>query len=169
LAAHFEAADANVRSNARIVGSLVHRLLERQIQESRRELLLELAAGLLRPDERIQQADWQPVVETAVDRYRALVERPDICGFFAEGRRWHEVPVSVAENGQRIRGTIDTLILLDPADSPARALVLEFKTGAPLPWHQTQLDQYVAAARELLRDRRVDGTLIYSGSEQGSE
>jgi hypothetical protein len=56
------------------------------------------------------------------------------------------------------------LILLDPLEGSApRAIVLEFKTGAPAPWHQRQLDQYVTAAKSLLPGANVEGMLVYSG------
>ena len=47
-----------------------------------------------------------------------------------------------------------------------RAIVLEFKTGAPLPWHQIQLAQYVAAAQALLPGTAVEGALIYAPDRQ---
>jgi hypothetical protein len=73
--------------------------------------------------------------------------------------------VTIVVDELRLRGSLDTLILVDPpeADTP-RAIVLEFKTGAPVPQHQLQLNQYVAAARALLPGRTVEGTLIYSGN-----
>jgi len=130
-----------------------------------RAVLREVAAGLLRPEERLLHADWRLVLETAVDRYLALLDRPDVRELFASGRRWHEVPVTIIKNGQRTRGSIDTLILVDsPPPTVARTVVLEFKTGAPLQWHRTQLDQYVTAARELLPSRAVEGILIYGES-----
>jgi ATP-dependent exoDNAse (exonuclease V) beta subunit len=156
---------ATVWSNARTIGSLVHRLLERQLSNPGREEILDLTAGLLREHEWLRQSNWHVVVAAATDRYLALIGRPDVCALFSSGRRWHEVPVTLVEKGLRVRGAIDTLILLDPPQVAApRAIVLEFKTGSPVPWHQTQLDQYVAAARALLPDRTVEGTLIYSGS-----
>jgi len=80
---------------------------------------------------------------------------------FSEGRRWHEVPVTLTAGAVRTRGSIDTLILSDSPTGP-RARVLEFKTGTPAAWHQTQLDQYVAAASALLPGRVVEGILIYA-------
>jgi ATP-dependent helicase/nuclease subunit A len=158
------AGDDTVRSNARIVGSLVHRLLEQQPVDPSRTTILDLAAGLLRADERVQQRDLPSLVNTAVDRYLALVSRPDICTLLSSGRRWHEVPVTIVSDGLRTRGSIDTLILLDPLEGSApRAIVLEFKTGALAPWHQGQLDQYVTAARDLLPGAKVEGILVYSG------
>jgi UvrD-like helicase C-terminal domain/UvrD/REP helicase N-terminal domain/PD-(D/E)XK nuclease superfamily len=155
-----------VWSNARTIGSLVHRLLERQLSNPRREEILDLTAGLLREDEWLRQSDWQVVVAAATDRYLALIGRPDVCALFSSGRRWHEVPVTLVENGRRVRGAIDTLILLDPPQVPTpRAIVLEFKTGSAIPQHQIQLDQYVAAARALLPGRTVEGVLVYAEAD----
>jgi hypothetical protein len=107
--------------------------------------------------------DLAPVLDGAVDRCLALLERPDIRTLFSGGHRWHEVPVTLVHNGHRVRGTIDTLILLNsPEGTAPRAIVLEFKTGAGEPWHQAQLDGYVAAARELLPTAEVKGLLVYS-------
>jgi len=158
-----DAAPGALRSNARILGSLVHRLLERQADSANRENLVPLAGGLLRPDERVECADLTPVLEAAVDRYLALLDRPDIRTLFSGGHRWHEVPVTLVHNGHRVRGAIDTLIVLDSPDGTApRAIVLEFKTGAAEPWHQAQLEGYVAAARELLPTAEVEGLLVYA-------
>jgi hypothetical protein len=155
-----------IRSNARIVGSLVHRLLERQPVDPSRTAMLDLAAGLLRADERVQPTELPSPVNTAVDRYLALVARPDISALLSSGRRWHEVPVTIVSDGLRTRGSIDTLILLDPLEgSVPRAIVLEFKTGALAPWHQRQLDQYVTAAKALLPGANVEGILVYSEAQ----
>ena len=117
----------------------------------------------MRPDERVECADLTPVLEAAVDRYLALLDRPDIRTLFSGGHRWHEVPVTLVHNGHRVRGAIDTLIVLDSPDGTApRAIVLEFKTGAADPWHQAQLEGYVAAARELLPTAEVEGLLVYA-------
>jgi ATP-dependent helicase/nuclease subunit A len=153
--------DGGFRSNARIVGALVHRLLERQPVALDENQLLEIAAGLLRADERLQQDETSEVIETAVGRYLALVARQDVRALFSEGRRWHEVPVTLTAGAVRTRGSIDTLILSDSPAGP-RARVLEFKTGTPAAWHQTQLDHYVAAASALLPGRVVEGILIYA-------
>jgi ATP-dependent exoDNAse (exonuclease V) beta subunit len=155
--------DDTIRSNARIVGSLVHRLLERQPVDPSRTVILDLAASLLRADERVQQTELPSLVNAAVDRYLALVARPDISALLSGGRRWHEVPVTIVSDGLRTRGSIDTLILLDPREgSVPGAIVLEFKTGARAPWHQRQLDQYVKAAKALLPGANVEGILVYS-------
>jgi hypothetical protein len=127
-----------------------------------------LAAGLFRAEERLQCGDPVVLVESAVDRYLALTARSDVCTLFSEGKRWHEVPVTLTDGGLRSRGSIDTLILWDSPAGP-RARVLEFKTGSPAAWHQTQLDQYVGAASALLPGRVVEGTLIYSDAAVGPD
>ena len=43
------------------------------------------AGGLLRADERIQQDDLPAILQTAVDRYQALIARPDVCTLFSRG------------------------------------------------------------------------------------
>ena len=103
------------------------------------------------------------MLEAAVDRYLTLLDRGDIRTLFSGGLRWHEVPVTLVDSGNRVRGAIDTLILLNsPEGTAPRAIVLEFKTGAAEPWHQAQIDGYVAAARELFPTAEVEGWLVYA-------
>jgi hypothetical protein len=154
-----------VRSNARIVGSLVHRLLDRQALGLTREALLDMAVGLVRRDERLASTDLRPVLAAAVDRYQALVARPDLSTLFLAGNRWHEVPVTLESSGRRVRGSIDTLVLIPSTgrpESPARVVVLEFKTGRPAASHRAQLEQYIAAAKALFPGVDVEGLLVYA-------
>ena len=104
---------------------------------------------------------WRRVLERRSIAYLALVDRADIRTLFSGGRRWHEVPVTLVDNGNRVRGAIDTLILLNsPEGTAPRAIVLEFKTGAAEPWHQAQIDGYVAAAREVFPTAEVEGSSV---------
>ncbi len=157
---------SEVRSNARIVGSLVHRLLDRQALGMTREELAELTLGLVRRDERLESMDLPSVVDQAVSRYQALIARPDLSALFSAGNTWHEVPVTLDASGRRIRGSIDTLIVIpgdNPSGLPARVVVVEFKTGRPGASHRAQLDQYVAAAKALFPNVEVEGLLVYTG------
>jgi ATP-dependent exoDNAse (exonuclease V) beta subunit len=60
------------------------------------------------------------------------------------------------------RGAVDCLLVTDDS-----ATVLEFKTGAPRDEHRDQLAAYVEAMGAYYTGRRVDGRLIYVGSEPG--
>jgi RecB family exonuclease len=76
--------------------------------------------------------------------------------------RWrrHEVPFSwrAPTDPRIVRGTIDCLA----EDRTGVIRVLEFKTGQPSRAHEAQLAVYVAAARALFPEARVEGQVIYA-------
>ena len=68
-----------------------------------------------------------------------------------------EVPVSLAQDGRVLRGTIDCLIR-----RPDGALVvIEVKTGPPRPEHQRQLAAYLGAIQALGPGIRATGCLVH--------
>jgi ATP-dependent exoDNAse (exonuclease V) beta subunit len=147
----------NGATDDRIVGSVVHRLLDLGA-DANEEDVTALAAGMLRMDERGSAVDAAAVARRAAEAYRALRRRPDVAAALA-GERLYEVPFSIEEPGTEavIRGTIDCLVL-----RPGTVTVIEVKTGGPRPEHTAQLARYVTAARGLFPDASVDGLLIYS-------
>jgi len=150
-------------ADARLVGLVVHRLLDRYGVAAPVPADLTAAAdALLSRDERLMAENPQETLTAAVRRYRTLVSRPDVLALFKDGRAWHEVPVSAREAGSVLRGAIDTLVVRPDG----RASVLEFKTGRASEGHQRQLARYVAAATRFLTGIPVNGVLVYARDEE---
>ena len=143
--------------DARLVGALVHRLIERwglppvPLTEVERGLAL---ASEWQGPQRDSDAD---VAAIAGGLYAALADREDLRALFHGADAWHEVPVALREDGQLLRGTIDTVLRAGDGS----VTVLEFKTGRPSPQHQIQLDRYVRATRGLFPDAAVQGRVVY--------
>jgi ATP-dependent helicase/nuclease subunit A len=160
-----DAASATDREEARtdvVVGRLVHRLLQFSDAPDAAdpEAISRRATALLTSDERGTVEDVDAVVDAALRALAAIRARPDVAELLASGDVWHEVPFSMADPGSPtiLRGTIDCLVR-----RPGGGLtVLEFKTGAPRPSHERQLELYVQAVKQLFRDVKVDGLLVYS-------
>jgi ATP-dependent exoDNAse (exonuclease V) beta subunit len=114
------------------------------------------ARALLGQDEALTFDDVDAALETAVATFRKLSARDDVRQLLAAGERLYEVPFSLDRDGTRLRGAIDCLVIGD-----GEVTVIEFKTGRKRAEHQTQLDVYVDAARELFPGARVSGALIY--------
>jgi ATP-dependent helicase/nuclease subunit A len=150
-------------ADARLVGLVVHRLLDRYgVAPPESAGLTAAAATLLSREERLTVEKPQETLTEAVRRYRTLVSRPDVLALFKDGRAWHEVPVSAREAGSVLRGAIDTLVV----GPDGRASVLEFKTGRASEAHQRQLARYVAAATRFLQGIPVAGVLLYARDEE---
>jgi ATP-dependent exoDNAse (exonuclease V) beta subunit len=147
----------------RIVGTLVHRMLERfgfeRDGSSRitRESVLHLLDSRDLSDTTALSAD--DLADSALHRYRAICGRPEIAALYLAGDRWHEVPFTMRTGDSVWRGTIDCLI----RTSPTAMAVLEFKTGKPRPEHQIQLELYRDAASRLFPGMAVEAYLVYPG------
>ncbi len=124
----------------RIVGTLVHRMLERFGFEQD-------GGGRITRDGVVQLLDSNSLLDTtavsvddladsALRSYRAICGRPEIATLYRAGDRWHEVPFTMRTGDSVWRGTIDCLI----RTSPTAVAVLEFKTGRRRPEHQAQLE-----------------------------
>jgi RecB family exonuclease len=99
-------------------------------------------------------------VTRAIEVWAATRAQPGVSALLESGERIHEVPFScVADHqpGRVLRGTIDCLVRRPDGS----IVVIEFKTGAPSPAHQAQLDSYVRAACAMFPDAAVTGRLIY--------
>ncbi len=146
----------------RVVGTLVHRLLQRcgfDIADGTK-VTRETALRVLRPEEMAAASADRTAAEladAAVDIYRAMCDRPDIRALYMAGDRLHEVPFTMRLDGAVLRGTIDCLI----RTAPGRMTVLEFKTGRPRGDHQVQLDFYRQAAERLFPGVTIDAHLVY--------
>ncbi|CAN5699077.1 hypothetical protein BH18ACI5_BH18ACI5_27220 [soil metagenome] len=146
-----------------VVGSLVHRLLQRGAEPPTDVLVT--AGALLRAEERAALEDSESVIREAVTIWESMRNREDIAMLFAGAAVMSEVPFSLrvksAIGVEIVRGTIDSI-----AQAPNGNLtVLEFKTGSPRSSDQAQLDLYVRAARALFPGVEVEGRVIYQRAE----
>jgi ATP-dependent exoDNAse (exonuclease V) beta subunit len=151
-------------SERSLVGTLVHRLFERagrRLAESPDRATLESALGrLLTSDERVEAGDLPGVLSNAADAYLALAAQPDLCSELEAGDALFEVPFSVRPTASQpiLRGTFDCVV----RRRDGGVMVLELKTGRPVPQHAQQLSMYLTAARALFPEARVDGKLVYA-------
>ena len=148
--------------SGRLVGTLVHRLLQRQVSaEIDEPAIRTLANQLIRRDERADVTGLADLVNEAVSLYVRLRDREDLRTALATGNVHFEVPFSHAVEDrpeETVRGVIDCLII--PAEGPP--VVLEFKTGRPAPEHEVQVALYRDAARRLLGVSHVDARILYA-------
>jgi ATP-dependent exoDNAse (exonuclease V) beta subunit len=158
--ARFREADASGRS---LAGTLVHRMFERRgaslgAPESR-DVLAKQLASVLTDEEAIQVEDLDRVLDQAADAYVALCGEPALKAALDSGEASFEVPFSVRPRGGRsiLRGTFDCLVRRPDGS----VIVLELKTGRPLPEHDAQLEIYLTAARALFPGTAVEGQLVY--------
>jgi ATP-dependent exoDNAse (exonuclease V) beta subunit len=152
-------ADDGEPAGGRLVGRLVHRLLARfppglPTDETHVHGAVQ---ALVTDDERVQVADLEAAIARAVTLHRRIVSRPDVQALFADGTAAFEVPVSLAQDGRVLRGTIDCLLRRPGGD----LVVVEVKTGPPRPEHQRQLQAYLGAVQALGPGIRATGCLIH--------
>ena len=168
LAAGAAAAGGGDRTRGvdRVVGRLVHRLLRDDGEggggvdadadpEDR-------ALAAMEREERAR-GDYRALAAEAAGVYRRAVRRADVAAIL-DGDCLFEVPFTLRRtNGAGhagpvfVRGAIDCLRRW----SDGRVTVVEVKTGAARPGHESQLALYVEAARALFAGRPVDGRLLY--------
>jgi ATP-dependent helicase/nuclease subunit A len=148
--------------SARLAGTLVHRLFQRNVDATAGPDAIALeAARLVRPEERVDVPDTETLIAAVARLYSGLRTRADVQALLAGGRCLYEVPFSYApadRPGERIRGAIDCLVMADDGS----ATVVEFKTGAPRPEHEGQVELYVQALRKVLGHDRVQARVIYA-------
>jgi ATP-dependent helicase/nuclease subunit A len=146
----------------RLLGALVHRMLQKGLDPDAAAGLADQARALLLDDEVPAVEDVDAAVRSAVETFRAIAGRADVRALLASGERLHEVPFSFRREGTLLRGTIDCLVMrAESGAAPQQVSVVEFKTGRRRPGHQAQLDVYVDAARELFPGAEVSGVLVY--------
>ena len=147
----------------RVVGTLVHRLLEHFAFGGTitAEEVQDALPRLLEPDELVDVIDLRGLARRAATGYAAVCSRPDVQSLCASGARLHEVPFTMATEDGIVRGTIDCLIRREDGN----ITILEFKTGRPRPEHRVQLDLYKRAAAQLFAGAGVDAVLVYADAE----
>ncbi|MDQ3070692.1 MAG: UvrD-helicase domain-containing protein [Acidobacteriota bacterium] len=141
----------------RLLGTLVHRMLQRGVDPGDLDRIAVHARALALDDELAAVEDASAAIAEAAATFQAIAARDDVRALLASGECLHELPFSLRREGQLLRGTIDCLVLRPDSS----ALVIEFKTGRKRPEHQVQLDVYVEAARMLLPGADVSGVLVY--------
>ena len=149
----------------RLVGTLVHRLLQRfGLAEASVPPVREVAARLIRQEEIDESGDVGALVEAAVSTYTAICARDDMRALYVSGRKLHEVPFTMVVDGRFLRGTVDCLV----QTASDRFTVLEFKTGKERSEHRAQIDLYQRAMQLVFPDCKVDAQLIYAGAPSAS-
>jgi hypothetical protein len=156
---------------SRLRGTLLHRVVQRiglaVPTEADDDMVRRLVRQLMTSEERQAVDDVVALAADVARAYRQLAGREDIRRHFEGGEVFHEVPFSMNDDGQTVRGTIDCLIrtsLDTTGATPAasdRLLVLELKTGHRRPEHEQQLALYRRAAAQLFPGAQVDASLVY--------
>ena len=150
----------DTQESDRLVGSLVHRLLQREglAVDVSDDWVSERLGSLVRVEESIAVADRDAVIRRATSAYRAFTTHQELRGLYLSGTAFHEVPFSLSVNDRIVRGTIDCLVQKPDGE----VAVLEFKTGRRRPEHEAQTALYQQAAAALFPGRRVVTQLLYA-------
>jgi ATP-dependent helicase/nuclease subunit A len=148
------------RDSDRLIGTLVHRLLQRIGLASGIEddALQAWLMTLLRDDEATGIDDRASLWRAATAAYRALSEHGEVRSIYLSGDALHEVPFTVLVEGRVVRGTIDCLV----RGRDGAVTVLEFKTGRARPEHAAQAEVYRLAAAALFPGVAVTARLVYA-------
>jgi ATP-dependent exoDNAse (exonuclease V) beta subunit len=144
-------------SSSRLLGTLVHRLLQRQPSDADAE---QVAQQLVRIDEFAEIEDLQNVTSRAAALFRSLRAHADVAPLLAAGVCHYEVPFSWHGPGGEaplVRGRIDCVV----QHGDARLTILEFKTGQPRPEHSAQTSVYVEALRAARPGWEIDAKIVY--------
>jgi ATP-dependent helicase/nuclease subunit A len=144
----------------RLVGSLVHRLLQREglAADVSDAWIADRLASLVRVEESIAVADRDDLVRRAAAAYRAFSTHQELRALYLSGTAYHEIPFSMSVDDRIVRGTIDCLV----RTPDGQIAVLEFKTGRRHPEHEVQTALYREAARSLFPGSRVVTQLLYT-------
>jgi len=148
------------RTEERIAGTLVHRLL--QWAGSRQPTTQEWGDAydrLVRPEALVDVHDMPSLRADVVCAAEALRNRTRLGDLLAGGTCWYETPFSWRPPGavDVVRGTIDCLVV----DAAGAMTVVEIKTGRPRVEHQAQVDTYLAALRAQYGDVPIRGEVVY--------
>ena len=153
--------DRSTPGSDRLIGTLVHRLLQRVgFTAESPERMHGLALRLLRSDEVDDAADIDRIVDRAIASHASICANDDVRTLYSSARRYHEVPFTMAADGGVLRGTVDCLV----ETAPGSLTILEFKSGRPRPEHQEQVEIYLKAMRRIFPGASVDARLIYGNA-----
>ena len=150
------------RESDRLVGTLVHRLLQRfGIALNPVELDERTVSRMLQTSDLPSGATDYSAADLALQAlgaYRGICRRSDVRDLYNAGERLHEVPFTMRVDDDIVRGTIDCLV----RTAPNRMALLEFKTGGPCEEDRLQLDLYRRAAERLFPGVTVEARLVYA-------
>jgi RecB family exonuclease len=144
----------------RLIGTLVHRLFQRQPSAD-----LDLAAltaearRLCQPQELVDVPSPDELAADAAALYARFRDRDDVRAVFAAGECWHEVPFSYVppdEPDAVVRGVVDCLVI----GAGGEVTVVELKTGRPRPEHERQAALYARAMAAVLGRMPTDPPVI---------
>ena len=145
----------------RLVGTLVHRLFQRQLDTGLSEsAIAAIVPRLMRPDEVVDVSDRERLARMSAGIYGRLRSLPEVVNVLTAGRCHYEVPFSFQPPDKPnvvVRGRIDCLV-----ERPDGALVIvEFKTGRPRPEHGAQVAIYLEALRAAVPGREIQTRTFY--------
>jgi ATP-dependent helicase/nuclease subunit A len=160
LAHDAEAAVTGGRASDALLGTVVHRLLQRLgLQQGLDSgLVVEMAQRVVTSTDDVAADEMAAVTERAAALYGALVQRPEVAAVYAAAAVFHEVPFARVDGDRVVRGVIDCVAQI----GQGRLTVLEFKTGRPQQWHREQLEAYRRAVGAVFPTAEVRGQLVYS-------
>jgi ATP-dependent exoDNAse (exonuclease V) beta subunit len=145
----------------RLLGTLVHRLFQRQLDANlSQSAVADLVPSLLRSAESVDVADEKALSDAVATTYCRLRQRDDVVAVLAQGKCHYEVPFSFRPqdaSGVVVRGRIDCLV--DRAGGPVT--IVEFKTGRARPEHESQVATYRAALGAAMPGREIDACVLY--------
>ncbi len=143
----------------RAVGTLVHRMFQRQVPIADLDELAEHAAALIRTSDDETDIGTESIASRAAEIYHAMRQRPDVTSLLASGDVYYEVPFSLRLDApdRIVRGQIDGVVV--PPDGPI--VVVEFKTGRPQSGHDAQVSTYRQALATAWPGREVETRLFY--------
>jgi ATP-dependent exoDNAse (exonuclease V) beta subunit len=149
-------------SRERLIGTIVHRLMQRGLDPGMgADGLAPLVPRLLRSTEMVDVDDLDALTGDAVALYTRLRGQEDLARTLAAGECLYEVPFSFEpadRPGELVRGVIDCVV----RKPDGRATVIEFKTGKRRDEHAAQADLYAGALRTVLAATEVDVRIWYA-------
>jgi ATP-dependent exoDNAse (exonuclease V) beta subunit len=159
----FESSADGGGDSDRLVGTLVHRLIQRLGCDASVETARECASQLIRAEELFEcepRLDADGTLDAAVTAYQALAHRDDVRSLYESSHALHEIPFTMKVEDTWLRGSIDCLLY----DESGVLTVLEFKTGRPRREHDGQIELYRRAAERLFPQHRVEARLVYAAA-----
>jgi len=157
--------DGEKAEHSRLCGQVVHQLLQRFLGRTVPDsTIVAYATQRLRRELPLDPETIARLALRSVGIFGRLCDHPDLV-FRREREFLFEVPFSFHDpsspptsgGAEIIVGTIDCLA----KGRDNYVTVLEFKTGTARPEHRRQLDAYLAAARAMFPDAKVDGRIVY--------
>jgi ATP-dependent helicase/nuclease subunit A len=146
----------------RLVGTLVHRLFQRQLPpELSQSELAQSVPALLKVEESVDVSDLKDLSARVAETYFTLRQQPELQELLSSGVAMYELPFSLHQPGppaHTIRGRIDCVIQRPDGS----VVVVELKTGHRRAEHQIQLDVYRRAVAEAMPHCVVDARLVYA-------